>query len=233
MKRLLVAVALLVAVPAHADRPWETNVSKPDQDAANKLFSDANALFARQAHVDALVKYKAALAIWDHPMIRFNMAVTLIRLDRLLEAADALDRALRFGSAPFTDDLYQQALDYQHLVAGRVALLETHCTTSGAVLSLDGKRWFTCPDTKSIRVLAGEHQLLGEREGFSTLSRRLLIPGGETTRSEVELSPARGRWYQHWYVLAAAGVVAAGAGGAAIYFATRDESGIDVHGMTN
>ena len=44
---------------------------------------------------------------------------------------------------------------------------------------------------------------------------------------EAELS-RRGRddaWYQRWYVLAAASLVVAGAGGTAIYFGTRDTGG--------
>ncbi|HTL37541.1 MAG TPA: PEGA domain-containing protein [Kofleriaceae bacterium] len=232
MMRVLVMLVFLGGV-AHAGAPWEENVSKPQQDAANKLFADGNALFARQAHVDALAKYRAALAIWDHPLIRFNLAVTLIRLDRILEAAEHLDRALRFGAAPFSDELYRQALDYQRLVAGRVAVLIAHCATSGARITLDGKQWFGCPDTKSLRVLAGEHQLTAERDGFQTLSRRLMLDGGKVTNTDVELSPDRDRWYQHWYVLGIAGALAVAAGGTAIYFATRDNSGVDVRGMTN
>ena len=57
----------------------------------------------------------------------------------------------------------------------------------------------------------------------TALSRRVVIGGGATRREELDLQPiTRARWYQHWYVIAAAGVVAAGAAGASIYFATRN-----------
>ena len=80
---------------------------------ANALFAEGNQLFAQQAHAPALEKYKAAIALWDHPLIRFNMAVTEIRLDRILEAADDLDERCATATTPFTPELYQQALDYQ------------------------------------------------------------------------------------------------------------------------
>ena len=80
MKTLVVLLAL--AGTAYADDPWAQGVPLANQKAANKLFAEANQLFAQQAHGPALEKYKAAIAIWDHPLIRFNMAVTEIRLDR-------------------------------------------------------------------------------------------------------------------------------------------------------
>jgi hypothetical protein len=120
VNRLLAAVLVtLVAAssPARADEtPWAKGVPAPQQDKANALFAEANQLFGQQADGPALEKYKAAIALWDHPMIRFNMAVTLIRLDKVLDAADALEAALRFGSQPFTKELFQQAQTYQQLL---------------------------------------------------------------------------------------------------------------------
>ena len=53
-----------------------------------------------------------------------------------------------------------------------------------------------------------------------------LPPDGEI-KVEAQLSrrAAEAAWYQRWYVLAAAGVVLASAGGTTIYLATRDNGG--------
>src|SRR5690606_37398674 len=120
-------------------------------------FAEANELFSQQAHQPAIEKYKEALAAWDHPLIRFNMAVSLVRLDRILEAAEALDSALRFGQAPFTPEEHQRALDYQRLVGGRIGNVEASCDQDGVQVLLDGKPWFQCPGTQKLRVMAGEH----------------------------------------------------------------------------
>lgn len=64
---------------------------------------------------------------------------------------------------------------------------------------------------------------------FSDLSADTRIDGSAVIGSNVVLVVGAGpnlytvtqAWYQRWYVLAAAGVVVAGAGGTALYFATR------------
>jgi hypothetical protein len=192
LKRALILALLLVAGAALADPPvddWSKGVSDDAQKQANLLLKEGNQLFAQQAHAPALAKYRAAIALWDHPMIRFNMAVTLIRLDRILEAADNLDRALRYGAAPFPPELYQQALDYQALIRGRLGTVEASCTQPGAHVLLDGKPWFDCPGKQAQRVMAGEHALVAEADGFITTSRRLVIAGGGAKSEPLRLVP--------------------------------------------
>ncbi len=177
-------------IAAADDVPWAAGVSETDQAKANALFAEGNQLFAEQAHAPALERYRAAIALWDHPLIEFNMAVTLVRLDRFLEAAETIDRALRFGAAPYpTPEQYHQALDYQKLIGGRVATVEATCTQAGVSVLLDGTPWLSCPGTQVRRVLAGEHVIVGERTGYLTLSRRLVIAGGGTAHERVALIP--------------------------------------------
>ncbi len=214
MKRLLVVLAVMLSAsaasaggkkkpapapapapappppPAPAEvTPWSQGIPQDRQDAANQLYEEGNQLFGQQAHAPALEKYRAAVAIWDHPLINFNLAVTLIRLDRILEAADALDKALAYGAAPYKSDLYLQALDYQALVKGRVAYIEADCKQAGAHIQLDGKPWFDCPGTKKVRVMAGEHAIVTDLPGFLTSSRKIVAAGGATTTEHVALVP--------------------------------------------
>jgi hypothetical protein len=189
MKALALLLALTSAAAAEPTTRWSQGVPEATQAKANKLFAEANQLFAEQAHAPAVEKYRAALALWDHPMIRFNLAVTLVRLDRILEAADELDRALRFGNEPFPKELYQQALDYKALIKGRVGQVEASCDQSGVRVLLDGKPWFDCPGKHEQRVLAGPHAVVGERNGFLTSSQRLIAIGGETATAKVQLVP--------------------------------------------
>lgn len=192
MKRLLVlALLCTAAMPARADDapPWANGVSEADQARANSLFAEGNQLFAQLAHSLALDKYRAAVAIWNHPMIRFNMAVTLIRLDRILEAADELEQALAFGEQPFSPELYQQALDYQNLVRKQLAHIEVSCDLPGTKILLDGKPWFIAPSAKKVRVTSGEHVVVAERKGYLTVSRQLVLAGGSTMTEKLTLIP--------------------------------------------
>jgi hypothetical protein len=205
---------------ARADNsaPWADGVPQAQQDRANAIFAEANQLFAVQAHAPAVDKYRAALALWDHPMIRFNLAVALIRLDRILEAADELDRALRFADKPFPKELYQRALDYQALVKGRVGDVEASCAQPNVHVLLDGKPWFDCPASQKVRVMAGPHTLVGERDGFLSSSQRIVAIGGTVTTSKVELIPLEAavkleypapRWVP-WTIASAGAAIALG-----------------------
>jgi hypothetical protein len=178
-----------VAADSTAGKPWAEGVTQDRQDRANQLFAEANELFAQKAHPAALEKYTAAVALWNHPMIRFNMAVTQIRLDRILEAADSLAAALRFDALPFTPALYQQALDYQKLVGDRIGTVQASCTQPSVHVFLDGAPWFTCPGTQTRRVLTGEHAVTGERDGFIKLAQRVVVTGGATAATELALEP--------------------------------------------
>ncbi len=235
MKQLLRALGvlgILVAVvhPAAADvKPWAVNVPEATQDKANAIFEEGNQLFAQQAHAPALEKYRAAIALWDHPLIRFNLAVTLIRMDRPLEAADELEKALRFGDAPFKKDLYQQALDYQALLKGRVGYIETSCDQQGASVLLDGKPWFSCPGSQKIRVMAGEHAVVGELKNFLTSSKRIVVVGGTTATEKLAFVPLESAVilkypYRRWvpYTITIAGA-AVGLGGLGVWLAGRSQ----------
>ena len=182
-------VLLLLARTAAADEPWAAGVAQADQQRANQLFAEGNALFAQQAHAPALEKYRAAIALWDHPLIRFNMAVALIRLDRMLEAADAIASAKRFGPTPFKPEIYTQLLDYERVIQTRVGELEVSCTQDGAKIALDGKPWFSCPGTQKQRVLNGSHNVAGSHPAFLSKMIDVSVGAGTTTRVGVALVP--------------------------------------------
>src|SRR5262249_52983673 len=132
--------------PKSTKEPWSEGVPVEQQNAANAEFAEANTLMTQQAHQPALEKYKSAIAKWDHPLIRFNMAAAEIRLDKLLEAAEDLDKALRYGADPFpNNEYYEQALNYQALLKGRIGEIAVSCDQGDVHLLLDGKPWSSCP----------------------------------------------------------------------------------------
>lgn len=231
MKLLLTAALILAAAsPALAAPPWADGVPEATQDQANAIYEEGNALFAQQAHAPALEKYRAAIALWDHPRIRFNLAVTLIRLDRPLDAADELEKALRFGAEPFDKNLYQQALDYQALLKGRVGYVEATCAKAGAKATIDGQPWFDCPGTQKKRVMAGEHIIEGKLEGWvPAKSGRVVVNGGSTAKLDIEMKSIESavviRYrYPRWIPFTITGTgLAVGIGGLLVYLSGRSQ----------
>lgn len=217
------------APASNEPKPWAQGVPQDVQDKASALYEEGNALFAQQAHAPALEKYKEAIALWEHPLIRFNMAVTEIRLERILEAADDLEKALHYGDKPFKPELYQQALDYQALLKGRVGYIEASCDQAGARLLLDGKPWFDCPKTDKVRVLAGEHAIVGTKDGFLTSSTKVVVDGGEIVREKVKLVPLESAVvltypYRRWIPWTLTGLgLAVGLGGVGTWFLGKNQ----------
>jgi tetratricopeptide (TPR) repeat protein len=185
---ILIAAAL-VAVPAHADKPWEAGVAADTRKRAQAIFEEGNRLFSQQAYQPALEQYRAAIALWDHPVIRLNMVATELRLDRVLEAAVALDAALRFGEAPFDDDEREKAARYGKQIAALTGHVEVSCEERDAQVQLDGKPWFTCPATQKQLVVKGEHTVIGEKRDYLTVSRRIDVEAGDTAEVALRFIP--------------------------------------------
>ncbi|HSN30762.1 MAG TPA: hypothetical protein VLT45_30955, partial [Kofleriaceae bacterium] len=120
-------------------------------------------------------------------------------------------------------------LDDEQLVKGRVGTLEISCHEPGSHLLLDGAPLATCPATKKQRVLAGEHIVLGEKTGYLTVSKRVVIAGGTTVTDDLTLVPLESavtlRYrYPRWMPYTVAGTGAAVAlGGLAFYVAGRSQ----------
>lgn len=198
------------AIAVADDEPWADGVAQTERDQATALFDQGNNDFAQKAYASAVESYRAALAHWDHPLIRFNLAVGLLRLDRPLEASPELTRALQFGSQPFTDELYRQALDYQALLKRLVGRVVVRCEQRGVEVSLDGKPWFRCPGTHEREVLVGAHTLVGELANHLTASHRVDVQGDRTSTQELRLvsieSTVRFEYrYRRWVPFAVAG----------------------------
>jgi len=208
-RRLLIVALLAIAAPAHADDPpWSKGVSAEHKDAAKRLLEAGNELFLANKYKEALVKYEAAVAEWDHPAIRFNMVRAQIALDKIVDASDNLEKALAFGAKPLEEVVYQEALNYQKLLAHQIASLELTCNQHGVTVKLDGDTVLSCPGTTVLRRAPGKHVVIGVAAGKATYARDLTLIGGERETIGVSLSapelragPRWARW-KPWVVVA-------------------------------
>src|SRR5687767_3372068 len=163
------ALLLTTAVArAQQAKPWAEGVSEEQQRRALVLYEQGNAEFEESRYPQALVRYEEAITHWDHPAIRFNMAVCLINLTRPLDAYRSLESALRHGEEPIGASAYQQGLNYRKLLEGQLGTLTVKCDAPGAEVTLDGRKLFTAPGEVTELMLAGEHQLVASKQGFLT-----------------------------------------------------------------
>ena len=212
-------------------KPWAVGVSAARRTAAEARLAEGNRLFLAASYRRALDEYRAALEHYDHPAIHFNIARTLINLDRPAEAFASVEAALRYGAAPLKH-LYEDATSYHRLLKAQVAEVDVSCTQPGVVVTLDGRNILDCPGARTLQLRTGNHQLVARRSGFLTLTRDLVVLPGKAKPIELSLvsiedATQRVRPYSAWkpWAVVAGGALVSGLGVAMLLDArsTRDE----------
>ena len=114
----------------------------------------------------------------------------------------------------------------------RFGVIDIVSNLAGAAVTVGGEPRGVTP-LEALRLRApASYDIRVEKTGYVAFSTRVALPPDGEVKVEAELTRrgADAAWYQHWYVLAAAGLIVAGAGGTAIYFGTRDTSSATMPG---
>jgi tetratricopeptide (TPR) repeat protein len=216
------------ATASTAERPWAQGVSQENQQAALELFRAGNVLLKDSVFVDAIGKYRQALALWDHPAIHYNLALALLNLDQPLEVHEHLVAATKYGAAPLDTEKLEHARAYKGLIEKQLARVEIVCEEPGASVVMDGRPLFQAPGRFEGLVRAGPHTITASKEGHLTNSQSRALPAGEKTSVELKLFTAddltqyRRKWsaWKPWAVVGTG--VALAAGGALLHMQARD-----------
>jgi tetratricopeptide (TPR) repeat protein len=211
---------------------WSKGVPAASQDKALKLFREGNVFLEQYRYSEAVAKYEPALAAWDHPNIRFNMAICLINMRQPLAAWDHLQRALRFGDAPLGERLYAEAKTATALLESSLAELTVRSTQPDVSVMVDGGQVLAGAGEHTMKLLPGKHQLVATRPGYVTESRALDLPAGTPVSEQVSLAPEtvkvqrenyerRWRWWIPWSVAGTSVVL--GLAGTALYLDARSQ----------
>ena len=217
--------------PPTDETPWGKGVSDADKTRARALLEEGNGLFLQNKHREAVDKYTEAIAAWDHPAIRFNLARAQINLEKWLDAESNLSRALAYGDAPLEDRVYLQALDYQKLLAAQIGEIEVSCQQDGVTVTVDGEAFLACPGTKKARITPGSHAVVGKKADYLTVTRDLVVLGGTAESIDVRLmsltdaTVTTRRWttWKPWAVVGGGAVI----GGAGILLRLEAQSDLD------
>lgn len=209
-----------------APKAWAVGVSAEARNKALAIFEQGNYFFERSQFSQALAKYRSAVESWDHPAIRYNMAVCLIRMEEPLEAHDNLRKALAYGQAPLADGLFTEGETYMTLLMGRLAEVTISGGQAGAVVTLDGQPLFSGKGKAERLLLPGKHMLIAKADGMMTYTSDLILDAGKKTEVSIKMVPLsesvvmRRRWntWKPWAV-AGSGLGLAALGGVAYLLA--------------
>jgi len=221
----LVLVLVLGLPAARADvtrtgsEPWYGQVSAAAQQRAQALFAQAFDKHQQLLRGEAMELYEQALAQWDNPDLRWNLALVLADLGQYLRAHEELERARRWGAALGVERLREIDERMHALETQRLGRIETFGEEPLAEITLDGQPWPRSAGRRSKLVLPGEHYIAAHKRGYFPVTRSVYVPAGQQARVALSMDEDRlievRRWraWKPWAVVAAGVAVAAvGAG---------------------
>ena len=174
---------------APTSRPWAAGVSEAEQAVALELYVAGNHDFVEHRYPEAVTSYKRALAHWDHPAIRFNLAVCLLELGLPVAARGHLERSLAYGVSVLGAEAYAQALAYRARLDRQLVRLTLDCPEPGEEILLDGERIFVGPGQVTRFVLPGEHQVVASKRGYLPATKRIVLVMGQPQIYQIRLDP--------------------------------------------
>jgi tetratricopeptide (TPR) repeat protein len=221
---VLAALALVLALPAAraetvrtGGEPWVGQAPAVARQQAEALFAQAVDKHLQLLRGEAMELYEQALALWDNPDTRWNLALVLEDLGQYLRAYQELDTALRWGAALGPERLREVRDRMRVLETRRLARIETDRDEPVAEISLDGNPWLRRAGRRSTLVLPGEHYLTARKSGYFTVTRSVHVKAGQEARVALSMDEDRlfetRRWkaWKPWAVVAA-GVAACAVG---------------------
>lgn len=198
------------------DEPWYQD-TKSDVRRAKVLFAQAVDTHLQLLRGDARDLYDQALALWDNPDIRWNLALVLEDLGQYLHAHQQLDRALQWGAALGAERLRDVRDRMAELETQRLARLEASTDESATDITLDGQPWLRGVQHGNILVEPGQHYVSARKPGFFPVTRAVVVTAGQMARVALPMDEDRlietRRWsmWKPWAAVTA-GVVTAGIG---------------------
>lgn len=215
---LSIAILASRAVPAWAQTepalpPWHEGVAEERKQAALELFMQGRDLHRRMVLGDAKKKYEEALALWEHPDLRFYLGRVLKMMGMPLLAYENLRLSLRWGPASLEPEDHEEARALmKELVERELAVVEMYCYEPGAEVLLDGRPWFVGPGSARRFVTPGEHVVSARKEGYFPLVEPVVVLAGVQASGVLKLSADGLVTVRRWSAWKPWAVVGAGAG---------------------
>jgi hypothetical protein len=104
----------------------------------------------------------------------------------------------------------------------RYGVIDIVANLAGAAVTVGGQSRGATPIQALKLPAPASYDIRVDLPGYVPFTTRVALPPDGEIKVEAELARRGGAaWYQHWYVLAAAGVIVAGGVGTTVYFATR------------
>ena len=173
------SLALLFTLAAAAPQP---------KNAAAQLIDEGNELLDKKQYQAALARYKAAHEIYPTPKIFYNMGEASRELGELVQAADYYERFLAESGIPERSPLSKAARNAIAALEKRLGRITIEGPAFGAEVFVGGRPAGRVPLAR-IRVLPGVHQVVIQKDGFTSKREEVDVEAGEEARVDATLEP--------------------------------------------
>ncbi|MBI4706207.1 MAG: PEGA domain-containing protein [Deltaproteobacteria bacterium] len=181
---LVIALFAGLALWLHA-APALGQPSGADEAEGKRLAMEAFKEYQASDFKKALDSFEKARKLYPSGQVLRMTGYSLVALERWLEAADALEDALRTDFKPLSDADRGDTQKNLDTALSHLSTLSLTAKVDGATASIDGGEPREMP--VKIRVLEGRHTVVAKAEGYHDSERSIKVAGGQPFDLEVEL----------------------------------------------
>ncbi|MBW2262972.1 MAG: hypothetical protein JRG91_13425 [Deltaproteobacteria bacterium] len=166
-----VTLALALAAPAisHAQGKSE----------AKQRFQKGVKLFKKGNHEGALVEFRAAYDAKPNWRVRYNIGMTLYKLDRYVEADVELRAYILEGGDSVPEKTLTEVQSILFEIQAYIGTVDVSCDVVGAKIYVDGVFVSTYPLDEPLPLDVGEYVFEVRAAGQDPMSKKLSVPGGK------------------------------------------------------
>lgn len=184
--RSLIAIAFAVLfVPAISFADASGAGVEFGTDDARERFRRGVDFYREGSYDAALAEFTKAYEIAPDYRVLYNLAQVQSERHDYAAALKLVDDYVKRGQGEISEDRLEQVRSWMPQLKSRVGVLWVDCQLSDLELLIDGLPATKLPQTTPLLVNAGVHQLQLRRRGFESVTREVVIAGGEKVRVEL------------------------------------------------
>ncbi|GAB4568609.1 MAG: hypothetical protein Tsb0020_22240 [Haliangiales bacterium] len=190
-------------------RPWAENLSQQQRDEADALYQQGTERIQRLQFIQAAEKLRAALALWDHPGIHYNLALALDNLGETLAAYRHISLALRYQGAALHVSECKQAHVMRQRLRRLLAEISIVCSQPGSVVKLGGQPRCRGQDRVSQLVMPGEYELDITGPDYTRRTETIRLERDQSRTFRVQRTPPITNAWLPWLLIGSSTAIGA------------------------
>jgi hypothetical protein len=187
--RVALILAGLFVLTAPLDARAQSATTADHSAEARSLFERGVQLSAQERWGEALDYFQRSRALVERPNTVFNLATTLVRLGRLVEARVALQDYLRISDASRDQATRADAQRMIDNASSAIATLALAVTPADADVRIDGRATLGTGAARAIELDPGTHTLTISQRGYVTSTTPLSAGPAERMSRAIALAP--------------------------------------------